>query len=99
MPGHFTIEDVERVARLARLALTDDEKALFSRQLAHVLAYAEQIQEVDTAGIPPTASTLPPGAALRADDPRPSLPREAALSQAPDADRDAGLFKVPRVIG
>lgn len=87
------------MARLARLALTAEEKALFARQLGEVLAYAEQIQDVDTTGVAPTSQTLPSGAALRADDPRPSLPRDAVLANAPEADRDAGLFKVPRVLG
>ena len=87
------------MARLARLALTAEEKALFARQLGEVLAYAEQIQDVDTTGVAPTSQTLPSGAALRADDLRPSLPRDAELANAPEADRDAGLFKVPRVLG
>ncbi len=50
MPA-FTPDDVERIAELARLALTDDERALFARQLADILAYAEQMQQVDTSGV------------------------------------------------
>lgn len=94
----FTRTDVERVAHLARLELTDDEKDLFARQLAEILAYAEQIQRVPTEGVPPT-SHAGDEAMMRDDEVRPSLPREASLAAAPDADVTAGLFKVPRVLG
>src|SRR5215212_633340 len=94
----FTQADVERVAQLARLELTPDEKDLFARQLAGILVYAEQIQRVPTEGIPPT-SHAGDTAMMREDEVRPSLPREASLSAAPAADMDAGLFKVPRVLG
>ena len=99
MPDHFTTEDVERVARLARLALTDEEKQLFATQLRDILRYAEQIGRVDTSGIPPTSHAAGAVGSLRADERRPSLARDEALAQAPEADRDAGLFKVPRVLG
>ena len=99
MPDHFTTDDVEQLARLARLALTDEEKQLFAVQLGDILKYAEQIRQVDTSGIPPTSHAPGTAASLRADAPRPCLPRVEALAQAPDADRDAGLFKVPRVLG
>ena len=98
MPGSFSRDEVERIARLARLALTDDEKDLFARQLGDILAYAEQIGAVDTAHVPPT--TYVSGAAtLREDRTQPSLSREEVLAAAPDADLAAGLFKVPRVLG
>lgn len=96
--SNFTHADVERVARLARLELTGDEKDLFARQLAEILAYAEQIQRVDTEGVPPT-SHAGEAAMMRDDQVQPSLPREASLAAAPDADVPAGLFKVPRVLG
>lgn len=98
MTDSFSRSDVERVARLARLKLNTEEKDLFARQLAGILAYAEQIQRVHTDGIEPT-SHAGDAAALRDDEVRPSLPREASLSQAPDGDPAAGLFKVPRVLG
>jgi aspartyl-tRNA(Asn)/glutamyl-tRNA(Gln) amidotransferase subunit C len=98
MSETFSRADVERVARLARLELTAEEKDLFARQLAGILAYAEQIQRVPTEGIEPT-SHAGDAAALRDDVVRPSLPREESLAAAPDADADAGLFKVPRVLG
>jgi aspartyl-tRNA(Asn)/glutamyl-tRNA(Gln) amidotransferase subunit C len=90
--------DVERVAALAHLALTDEERERFTQQLAQILAYAEQIREVDTSGVPPTSHVLTRHPAFRADEVRPSLPREEALANAPEADPAAGLFKVPRVL-
>jgi len=99
MPTNLTIADVERIAALAMLELTDEEKRLFTTQLADILAYAEQVQAIDTNGVPATAH-LHAGQRMERDDvPRPSLPIEDALANAPDADREAGLFRVPRVIG
>lgn len=99
MPVRFSLEDVEYVARLAKLDLTADERDLFARQLAAVLAYAEQVAAVDTTGVLPTSHAPATAASMREDETGPSLPREEALSSAPDADRNAGFFKVPRVIG
>ena len=99
MPDQFTAADVERLARLARLALTPDETSLFTRQLADFLAYAEQVQQLDTAGIPAMSHASGAPTELRPDAVAPSLPRELAVAQAPHAAPDAGLFKVPRVIG
>jgi aspartyl-tRNA(Asn)/glutamyl-tRNA(Gln) amidotransferase subunit C len=89
---------VEAVAALANLELTDDELDLFARQLGDILHYVEQLQGIDTSGVPPTASVFTE-TVDRADEPRPSLPRVEALQNAPDAHQEAGLFKVPRVIG
>ncbi len=97
MPEDIAAADVERIAQLARLALTDDEKALYGRQLARILDYARQIAVLDTSGVSPTAR-VDEGASLeRADEPRPSLPREKAVQNAPESL--AGLFVVPRAIG
>ena|SRR6186713_2780680 len=99
----LTIADVERIAALAHLELTDEEKQLFRRQLADILSYAEQLQAIDTTGVPATAHVsagLGPALGVeRADEPRPSLSIEDALANAPDAANEAGLFRVPRVIG
>ena len=95
----LTLAEVERIAALAQLALTDDEKELFRRQLADILAYAEQVQAVDTTGVPATAHVHATQRHEREDAPVPSLRVEVALAGAPDANRDAGLFRVPRVIG
>ena len=99
VPTILTIADVERIAGLAQLELTDEEKQLFTRQLADILAYAEQVQAIDTSGVPATASVNVTPPTEREDVPRPSLPVEDALANAPDAAADAGLFRVPRVIG
>jgi aspartyl-tRNA(Asn)/glutamyl-tRNA(Gln) amidotransferase subunit C len=94
----LTVADVERIAALARLELTEEEKHLFTRQLAEILSYAEQLQEVDTAGVPATAQ-VHVSERDRDDDPRPSLAVPDALANAPDGAPEAGLFRVPRVIG
>ena len=99
MPTAFTPADVAKIAALANLELDADELDIFARQLGEILAYAEQVQQIDTIGVPPTASVVMRHAADRADQTRPSLDRDAALANAPDAALDAGLFKVPRVIG
>jgi aspartyl-tRNA(Asn)/glutamyl-tRNA(Gln) amidotransferase subunit C len=99
MSTTLTIADVERIAALAMLELTEEEKQLFTRQLADILAYAEQVQAVDTSGVAATAHVLADHRVERDDEPKASLPVEDALANAPDADLVAGLFRVPRVIG
>ena len=98
MPVSLSIAEVERIAALARLELSEDEKTLFARQLAEILAYAEQVREVDTTGVAPTSHVLARPATWRPDEVRPSLPTDEALANAPEAARDAGLFKVPQVL-
>jgi aspartyl-tRNA(Asn)/glutamyl-tRNA(Gln) amidotransferase subunit C len=95
----LTIADVERIAALAHLELTDEEKTLFTRQLAEILDYAEQLQALDTSGVPGTAYVRPEQHTEREDAPHASLPVEDAVANAPDAAPAAGLFRVPRVIG
>ena len=99
MSSTLAPEEVARIAQLARLSLTAAELDLFARQLTSILQYAEQLREVDTSSVEPTSHPLALTAALRDDDARPSLPRSEALRGAPEADQNAGLFKVPRVIG
>jgi aspartyl-tRNA(Asn)/glutamyl-tRNA(Gln) amidotransferase subunit C len=94
----LTIADVERVAALAHLELTAEEKQLFTRQLADILAYAEQVQAVDTTGVPATAH-VNAHSVERDDAAKPSLPVDDVVANAPDPAPDAGLFRVPRVIG
>ena len=91
--------DVERIVALAHVELTEDDKALFARQLADILAYAQHIEKIDTTGVPPTSHVLASHPALRSDEIRSSLSRPDALANAPEAAVDAGLFKVPKVIG
>ena len=92
----LTRDDVLRVARLAKLELTDADVALFTRQLAGILEYAETVQKVDTTGVPPTSHAAVE-TIWREDEPRPSLDRSDSLRNAPDASPD-GLFKVPKVL-
>ena len=99
MPARFTTAQVDQIAALARLELEDAERELYARQLGDILEYANQVQRIDTSGVPPTASVVTRHAADRADAVTPSLDRKAALANAPDAESDAGLFRVPRVIG
>jgi aspartyl-tRNA(Asn)/glutamyl-tRNA(Gln) amidotransferase subunit C len=95
----LTIADVERIAALAHLDLTSDEKVRFARQLADILDYARQLQAVNTEGVPATAHMHAAAGAERDDEPRPSLTPQEAVANAPDAAVEAGLFRVPRVIG
>ena len=89
-------EQVEHVARLARLEVSEDEKALFARQLSSILTHIDQLKELDTAGVEPTATVLPTDNVLREDEVRPSLTQEQALANAPDqAD---GFFRVPKIL-
>jgi aspartyl-tRNA(Asn)/glutamyl-tRNA(Gln) amidotransferase subunit C len=99
MASALTIADVERIAALSQLELTDDEKVLFTRQLAEILAYAEQVQAIDTSGVPATAHVHAREGMERPDERRDSLSVADALANAPDAAPDPGLFRVPRVIG
>ena len=99
MSASLSRADVERIAALAHLELTEEEKDLFTRQLADILAYAEQLQAVDTSGVPATAHVHAALRAERADEPRPSLTPEEAVANAPDGEPGTGLFRVPRVIG
>jgi aspartyl-tRNA(Asn)/glutamyl-tRNA(Gln) amidotransferase subunit C len=92
----FTADDVRRLARLARLDLDEEEVIAFTRQLGDILAFARQIQSVDTATVTDTAAGVM--APLRDDTPRPSLSRNDVLAAAPDHDAASGLIKVPRVL-
>jgi aspartyl-tRNA(Asn)/glutamyl-tRNA(Gln) amidotransferase subunit C len=98
MSDILTPADVARIATLARLELTPDETARFAAQLTAILAYADQVQQVDTSAVA-AAPVVAPATGMREDVPVPSLDRDLVLSQAPAADRAAGLFKVPRVLG
>lgn len=99
MSDPLTAADVDRVAALAQLELTDEERRTFVGQLNEILGYAQQIQTLDTTGVEPTSHVLKGHAADRPDELRPSLSVGEALSDAPDGAPEAGLFKVPRVIG
>jgi len=91
--------EVARIAELAHLELTDAEAEAFTRQLSDILAYATQVQALDTSGVPPTSHVLSNAMVDRGDVETPSLDRRVAVASAPDGDDEAGLFRVPRVIG
>jgi aspartyl-tRNA(Asn)/glutamyl-tRNA(Gln) amidotransferase subunit C len=86
-------EQVLHVARLARLELTDEEVERMAGELAKILDHIDKISELDLEGVAPTSHVVDVGSALRADEPRPSLPRDVALAAAPDV-ADGG-FRVP----
>lgn len=98
MASNWTPDAVRRIAELARLELDDAEVELFTRQLTDITAYANLVQDVDTAGIPPTIHPLGSGAAGREDRPAGSIDRAEALRAAPDARPESGLFRVPKVL-
>jgi len=89
-------DDLEKVARLARLELSERELDSFSGQLAAVLAHFARLAAVDTSGVPPAAEAFATRAPLREDAPAPPLEHEAALAGAPEREADA--FVVPRVL-
>lgn len=92
----LTREQVQHIANLARLALSDEEQALYQGQLSAILEYFERLRELDTEAIPPTATVLPLHNVVRADEVGPPFPREDILSNAPDAED--GCFQVPAVL-
>ena len=93
--ARVTVETVDHVARLAHVSLTDEERQTFARQLDDILAYAESIQSLDTAAVPPMSHAVT-SEMLREDAPAPGLDRQVVLEAAPDPAE--GLFRVPRVL-
>jgi len=96
MAGKISEEEVRHISHLARLKPTDDEIHLFSEQLSAILAYVEQLDEVDTTEVAPTAHALPIRNVFRADEPGTSLTPDRALANAPQ--RDGSFFGVPKVL-
>ena len=92
----LTPQTVEQVARLARLSLSADELALFTRQLNDILQYVEKLSELDTTDVPPMAHVLELHNAFRDDEAAAGLELEEALAKAPDRQRNA--FAVPKII-
>jgi aspartyl-tRNA(Asn)/glutamyl-tRNA(Gln) amidotransferase subunit C len=90
-------DDVAHLARLSRLAVTDEELDRFAGQLDQVLAAVARVQEAAVADVPPMSHAVPLTNVLRADEVRPSLPRDAVLAGAPAAEE--GRFRVPRILG
>jgi len=92
----ITREDVENVALLSRLELNEADVAKFTGQLNAILDYVDMLNMVDTSGVEPTAHVLPLKNVMRADEAKTSLPRELALSNAPQ--QEDGYFKVPKIM-
>ncbi len=92
----ITTQDVARVALLSRLDFGDGEMEKFTAQLDDILTYAEILNKLDTDGVEPTAHALPLQNVFREDAVRPSLAREAAMQNAPQAEE--GCFKVPKIV-
>jgi aspartyl-tRNA(Asn)/glutamyl-tRNA(Gln) amidotransferase subunit C len=88
--------DIDHVARLARLALSDDERERLREQLGLILDHAARVQEVAAEDVPPTAHPVPQTNVFRNDEPGECLTAEEALSGAPETED--GRFKVPRIV-
>ena len=92
----ITREEVEHVARLARLELSEDEKTRMTDQLDAILGYFDTLSRLDTSQVEPMTTVIPMVSVMREDVVRPSLPLEEALANAPD--REDEFFRVPRII-
>ncbi len=92
----LTKEEVEHIAALARLELTEDEKARYREQLSEILDYASRLQRIDTSHIPPTATVLAKRSPLRPDVPAQGLSIDEVLRGAPNAEQKQ--FRVPPVL-
>lgn len=90
------MKDVEHVAALARLELSEDEKHLYTEQLNAILQSMEKLKELDTTSVPPTAHVLPIQNVFREDQVRPSMDRDAVLENAPAEEN--GQFRVPKIV-
>ncbi len=88
--------DIEKVARLARLELSEEEKDTFGNQIEQILTYMEQLNRLDTTGVEPTSHAIPIYNVFRDDEVKPSFPHEEVLAIAPD--EEDGHFRVPRII-
>lgn len=91
----LTVKEVEHIAKLARLELTEEQKALYREQLSAILDYMAKLRELDTKDVPPTAGGGLTQMILREDESRPSLSTDALLKNAPEAEDDQ--FKIPPV--
>lgn len=92
----ITKKDVEYIAKLARLEVSEYEKEMFTEHMSHILNYVKVLEELDTDDISPTFHVFPVKNVFRSDEVKESLSREEVLKNAPDQEN--GFFKVPRVI-
>ena len=97
MSNPLTRADVEHVAKLARLALSDEEIEQLTVQLGAILEHAADVAALDTSDVPPTSHPIPLSNVLRPDERAATLERDAVMAMAP-AEED-GRFRVPRILG
>ena len=97
----ITESDIEKIAQLAHLDITENERKTFAPQISEIVTYVEQLSAVDTSAVEPALGGLTPQGeqteSSRADEAQPSLGQKVALDQAPDPA--AGHFRVPKVLG
>jgi aspartyl-tRNA(Asn)/glutamyl-tRNA(Gln) amidotransferase subunit C len=97
----ITESDIEKIAQLAHLEITGDERTMFAPQISEIVTYVEQLSAIDTSSVEPALGGLTPEGeqteSSRPDEVQPSLGQKLALDQAPDAA--AGHFRVPKVLG
>ena len=91
----ITVKDVEHVAKLARLELTEEEKVLYTKQLGDVLKYVDQMNEVDTSNVKPMAQVIDFLNVMSEDIPEQKISKEALMANAPEEEN--GFFKVPKI--
>ncbi len=92
----ITKQEVDHVAKLARLQLSDQARDTFTDQLSNILTYVEQLNELDTKGVEPTSHVLDIKNVMRDDVPGESISQDRALANAPD--KAAGHYRVPKII-
>jgi aspartyl-tRNA(Asn)/glutamyl-tRNA(Gln) amidotransferase subunit C len=92
----ISLKDVEHVARLARLELSEADKERMRQELDSILSYIDKLRALDTEGVEPTSHAVPMTNVMRDDMPRPSLPQDDMLANAPE--RSGEFFRVPRII-
>ncbi len=92
----ITIQDVEHIAKLARLKLTEEEKHRFQKELGTIIEYFDQLKKLNTDGVPATTHVIPLENVLREDEVKPCLPMDEALANAPD--RKGNYFRMPKVV-
>lgn len=92
----ISLQEVEHVARLARLELSEADKERMRRELDRILSYIDKLRALDTEGVEPTSHAVPMTNVMREDATRPSFPQDEMLANAPE--RSGVFFRVPRII-
>jgi len=92
----ISLEEVEHVARLARLELSEADKERMRRELDRILSYIDKLRALDTEGVEPTSHAVPMTNVMREDATRPSFPHDEMLANAPE--RSGDFFRVPKII-